>query len=249
MSTNWWRNAASYTLALMLTWFHAGGSFTLHSVQLDVSGYAVTGYTFAPQLEESDWLESATGFPLLYTFSWSSAPCTCSCCEIERAWGRPGTRLAANPPCQLAVWMSSSNFDTWEMTRWKQIIKPLCTVASPLPKHSFITTPIFYVNAGEYKKINTFHTSFTCALCCAYHAAPHVGHLYSAVLADAAHRWQKMKGSRPAVFSTGTDEHGLKIQKAAALQDCSPVELCDRVSQKFKVLYVFVMLSVALVIV
>ena len=44
-----------------------------------------------------------------------------------------------------------------------------------------------------------------------------------------------MKGTRPAVFSTGTDEHGLKIQKAAAAQDCLPIELCDRVSHKFKV--------------
>ena len=55
------------------------------------------------------------------------------------------------------------------------------------------------------------------------------------MLADAAHRWQKMKGARPAVFSTGTDEHGLKIQKAAAVQGCPPIELCDRVSHKFKV--------------
>ena len=44
-----------------------------------------------------------------------------------------------------------------------------------------------------------------------------------------------MKGARPAVFSTGTDEHGLKIQKAAAAQNCPPIELCDRVSHKFKV--------------
>lgn len=64
--------------------------------------------------------------------------------------------------------------------------------------------------------------------------APHIGHLYTAVLADAAHRWQKMKGAKPAVFSTGTDEHGLKIQKTAAAQNCQPIELCDRVSHKFK---------------
>ena len=68
-------------------------------------------------------------------------------------------------------------------------------------------------------------------------SAPHIGHLYSAVMADAAHRWQKMKGARPAVFSTGTDEHGLKIQKAAAAQNCLPIDLCDRVSSKFKVHY------------
>ena len=67
------------------------------------------------------------------------------------------------------------------------------------------------------------------------HIAPHIGHLYSALLADASHRWQLLKGAHPTVFSTGTDEHGLKVQKAAAAQHCTPIELCNRVSQKFKV--------------
>ncbi|CAI8055682.1 Methionine--tRNA ligase, mitochondrial [Geodia barretti] len=56
--------------------------------------------------------------------------------------------------------------------------------------YSFITTPIFYVNA-----------------------APHIGHLYTAVLGDAAHRWSQLAGATPTIFTTGTDEHGLKIQK------------------------------------
>ena len=53
-----------------------------------------------------------------------------------------------------------------------------------------------------------------------------------------------MKGARPAVFSTGTDEHGLKIQKAAAAQGCPPTELCDRVSHKFKVDITIVIISI-----
>ncbi|XP_064383251.1 methionine--tRNA ligase, mitochondrial-like isoform X2 [Halichondria panicea] len=85
---------------------------------------------------------------------------------------------------------------------------------SSIDFHSFITTPIFYVNAD-----------------------PHIGHLYTALLADAAHRWQLVKGVGPAVFSTGTDEHGLKVQKAAAVQGCPPNELCDRISQRFKTLF------------
>ena len=68
-----------------------------------------------------------------------------------------------------------------------------------------------------------------------YRIAPHIGHLYSAVLADAAHRWQILKGVECTVFSTGTDEHGLKVQKAAATQGCAPIELCNSVSQKFRV--------------
>ena len=38
------------------------------------------------------------------------------------------------------------------MSRWKEILKPLCTAAAA-PKHSFITTPIFYVNAGDLETI------------------------------------------------------------------------------------------------
>ena len=54
-----------------------------------------------------------------------------------------------------------------------------------------------------------------------------------------------MKGARPAVFSTGTDEHGLKIQKAAAAQDCPPIELCDTVSHKFKVGMAIILYTIA----
>ncbi|XP_062520298.1 methionine--tRNA ligase, mitochondrial-like isoform X2 [Corticium candelabrum] len=80
--------------------------------------------------------------------------------------------------------------------------------------YSFVTTPIFYVNA-----------------------APHVGHVYSAVLADALHRWHRIQGKSPAIFSTGTDEHGLKVQHAAASQNMDPQLFCDDVSRLFKKLF------------
>jgi methionyl-tRNA synthetase len=35
---------------------------------------------------------------------------------------------------------------------------------------------------------------------------------------------------------TGTDEHGMKIQKAAQSKDMTPIELCDKVSLRFKVI-------------
>ena len=67
-------------------------------------------------------------------------------------------------------------------------------------------------------------------------AAPHVGHLYSALLADALHRWKRIKNPHiSSLFSVGTDEHGLKIQQAAGSED--PKALCDRNSDKFRKLF------------
>ena len=68
--------------------------------------------------------------------------------------------------------------------------------------------------------------------------APHIGHLYSAVLADAVHRWEKlirMEEGDAAVLSTGTDEHGLKVQKAAQAAGHEPKTFCDAISRQFKV--------------
>ncbi|XP_036110545.1 methionine--tRNA ligase, mitochondrial [Molossus molossus] len=81
---------------------------------------------------------------------------------------------------------------------------------------AYFTTPIFYVNA-----------------------APHIGHLYSALLADALCRHHRLRLPRAGAtrFSTGTDEHGLKIQQAAAAAGLAPTELCDRVSAQFQQLF------------
>ncbi|KAJ0049844.1 hypothetical protein NL108_003624 [Boleophthalmus pectinirostris] len=77
----------------------------------------------------------------------------------------------------------------------------------------YITTPIFYVNAS-----------------------PHIGHLYSAVLADCLSRYKQLRGFRTK-FSTGTDEHGLKIQQAAETAGEDPHVFCTNVSEKFKHLF------------
>ncbi|KAF4589637.1 Methionyl-tRNA synthetase [Ophiocordyceps camponoti-floridani] len=73
----------------------------------------------------------------------------------------------------------------------------------------YVTTPIFYVND-----------------------APHIGHLYTMVLADVLKRWQQLHGVR-AFLSTGTDEHGLKVQQAAEKKGVKPQELCNTNSAKF----------------
>lgn len=65
--------------------------------------------------------------------------------------------------------------------------------------------------------------------------APHIGHLYCMVLADTFKRWQQVKG-KEAFLCTGTDEHGMKIQNAAARADLDPMEFCSNNSDEFAML-------------
>ena len=77
-------------------------------------------------------------------------------------------------------------------------------------KSFYVTTPIFYVNAS-----------------------PHIGHLYTATLADAACRWNNMKyNNQNSKLATGTDEHGLKVLQAAQQNNMDAVQYCDKVSQR-----------------
>jgi methionyl-tRNA synthetase len=81
------------------------------------------------------------------------------------------------------------------------------------PASYFISTPIYYVNSK-----------------------PHIGHLYSSLLADTIARWQIVKHRSPPkiIFSTGTDEHGLKIERAAIDAQLTPLEFCNQVSGRQK---------------
>lgn len=74
----------------------------------------------------------------------------------------------------------------------------------------YFTTPIYYVNAE-----------------------PHIGHLYTTVLADALKRYHQMMGD-DVYFLTGTDEHGEKIAQVAAKRGISPQALVDEVSGVFE---------------
>jgi methionyl-tRNA synthetase len=73
----------------------------------------------------------------------------------------------------------------------------------------YITTPIYYVND-----------------------MPHIGHIYTTVMADAFARYHRLKGEKVR-FLTGTDEHGQKIEKAAATQGIRPIQLADRVVARY----------------
>ncbi|XP_028164025.1 methionine--tRNA ligase, mitochondrial-like isoform X3 [Ostrinia furnacalis] len=89
-------------------------------------------------------------------------------------------------------------------------------LSSAVQKRPFyVTTPIFYVNA-----------------------APHLGHLYSAVVADAIQRFEKLTNPDcNIIFSTGTDEHGTKIQQAAAKAKLPLPEYCSKTSDEYRTLF------------
>jgi len=76
-------------------------------------------------------------------------------------------------------------------------------------KKFYITTPIYYPSAK-----------------------PHMGHAYSSIASDVIARFKRIDGYDVS-FLTGTDEHGLKIQKAAEEQDSDPLSFCDKISQTF----------------
>lgn len=57
---------------------------------------------------------------------------------------------------------------------------------------------------------------------------PHIGHIYENVVADVIARYKRMRGFDTFLL-TGTDEHGQKIERMAAKQGISPIELADRV--------------------
>ena len=57
---------------------------------------------------------------------------------------------------------------------------------------------------------------------------PHIGHMYENIVADVIARHRRRMGD-DVRFLTGTDEHGQKIERAAAKEGVLPMELADRV--------------------
>ena len=79
-----------------------------------------------------------------------------------------------------------------------------------MDKNYYITTPIYYPSAK-----------------------PHMGHAYSSIIADFFARFKRIDGFN-VHFLTGTDEHGLKIQRAAEISNVEPLEFCNQISQTFR---------------
>jgi len=82
-------------------------------------------------------------------------------------------------------------------------------------KRYYVTTPIYYVNDS-----------------------PHIGHAYTTLACDVLARFKRLDGY-DVKFLTGTDEHGQKVEKSAALKGIAPQAFTDQVSQNFRDLAAF----------
>ncbi|MFY9725730.1 MAG: methionine--tRNA ligase, partial [Bryobacteraceae bacterium] len=63
-------------------------------------------------------------------------------------------------------------------------------------------------------------------------AAPHIGHAYTTIVADLLKRFKRMQGF-DAVLTTGSDEHGVNVERAAERAGKSPKEFCDVIAAEF----------------
>ena len=81
-----------------------------------------------------------------------------------------------------------------------------------MKKKFYITTPIYYPSGK-----------------------PHMGHAYSSIVADIIARYKRLEGYK-VYFLTGTDEHGLKIQREAKKNNKDTQLFCNELSKKFNVL-------------
>jgi len=77
----------------------------------------------------------------------------------------------------------------------------------------YLTTPIYYVND-----------------------VPHIGHAYTTIAADVLARYKRLAGY-DVFFLTGTDEHGIKIERSAREHGVSPQEWVDAIAARYQALW------------
>ncbi|MGH9664995.1 MAG: class I tRNA ligase family protein, partial [Bryobacteraceae bacterium] len=74
----------------------------------------------------------------------------------------------------------------------------------------YLTTPIYYTNG-----------------------APHIGHAYATMACDAVRRFKRLQGY-DVVLTTGTDEHGVNVERSAKAAGKKPQEFVDTVVEEWR---------------
>ena len=126
---------------------------------------------------------------------------------VARRWPRwRPSSVCPSGPSTRPRWPSGTRRPNRAETADRRPGRPfLCKNESAAPSPSlgpvsrfYVTTPIYYVND-----------------------APHIGHAYTTITADALARWHRLMGD-DVFFLTGTDEHGLKVQRVAEARRSDP---------------------------
>jgi len=84
---------------------------------------------------------------------------------------------------------------------------------SPGKPKFYLTTPIYYTNG-----------------------LPHIGHTYTTVVADTIRRYKRMRGYE-VVMTTGTDEHGVNVERAAKKAGISETEFVAKMAAEWRALW------------
>src|SRR3954470_4766877 len=80
------------------------------------------------------------------------------------------------------------------------------------PSRFYLTTPIYYASD-----------------------VPPIGHAYTTIVGDAIARYERLRrGSESVFYLTGTDEHGEKIERAAAAASMSPQDFLDKIVGEYR---------------
>src|SRR5258708_8075892 len=85
-------------------------------------------------------------------------------------------------------------------------------MAQAKPK-CYLTTPIYYTNG-----------------------LPHIGHTYTTVVADTVRRYKRMNGYE-VVMTTGTDEHGVNVERAAQKAGIPESEFVAKMAEAWRSLW------------
>src|SRR5271168_3056636 len=85
-------------------------------------------------------------------------------------------------------------------------------MASGKPKY-YLTTPIYYTNG-----------------------LPHIGHTYSTIVCDTIRRYKRMRGL-DVVMTTGTDEHGVNVERSAKKAGIPESEFVAKMAAQWKALW------------
>src|SRR6266566_4594833 len=84
---------------------------------------------------------------------------------------------------------------------------------SPKRPKFYLTTPIYYTNG-----------------------LPHIGHTYTTVVADTIRRYKRMRGYE-VVMTTGTDEHGVNVERAAKKAGMSETAFVANMAAEWRALW------------